>query len=161
MKTLILIRHGKAEFGNYSSDKTRKLNEEGILRTLKVAKESGLILTSDFKWYSSTGSRAAQTAIIFSDILNINIEKITFLDELYTFNISELNFFINSLSNDFNKIVIFGHNSALTDFIQENTINSIYELPTSGFVAIEFETTNSWNNLPKGKIIKLLFAKEL
>ena len=160
MKTLILIRHGKAEYRNYAFDKTRNLIDEGIKRSIKVAKESGLILKSDFKWFSSTGSRAMQTALIFSEVIDISVENITFLDELYTFSILQLNSFIKSLSDDFDKVVIFGHNSALSDFVNENTINSIYEIPTSGFVVIEFET-KSWNNLPKGKVIRKLFAKEL
>ena len=160
MKTLILIRHGKAEYGNFSTDKMRKLTDEGVRRSLKVANESGLILTSDFKWYSSTGSRAAQTSIIFSEILNVSNKEITFLEELYTFDFSQLNSLISSLSDSFDKIVVFGHNGALTDFVNENTINTIDEIPTSGLVAIEFET-KSWKNLPKGKVIKTLFAKEL
>ena len=44
--------------------------------------------------------------------------------------------------------------------VNENTINTIDEIPTSGLVAIEFET-KSWKNLPKGTVIKTLFAKEL
>ena len=160
MKNLILIRHGKAEYENYSSDKERKLTQEGIRRSLKVAKESIGYLNSDFEWYSSTGSRAAQTAIVFSKILNKNSDKIKFLDELYTFNVSDLISIIKSLPNNYNKIIIFGHNSALTDFVNENTINAIYEIPTSGLVSMEFES-NNWKKLNKGKVIKTLFAKEL
>lgn len=160
MKNIILIRHGKAEYENYSSDKTRKLTEEGTQRSLKVAKASIDYLNTDFEWFSSTGRRAAQTAIIFSEILNKNLDKITFLDELYTFNVFDLTSFIKLLANDYDKIIIFGHNGALTDFVNENTINPIYDIPTSGLVSIEFDS-NSWKNLRKGKVIKTLFAKEL
>ena len=160
MKTLVLVRHGKAEQANYENDKTRKLVEEGYQRTFLVAKNSKEILNNDFKFYSSTGSRAAQTAVVFCEVLKIELQNVTFLDDLYTFNSHDLAATIKSMPNDCDKIVIFGHNGGLTDFVVENTTNFIPEIPTSGLVAMEFET-NNWQNLPKGKVIKTIFPNSI
>lgn len=160
MKSLILIRHGKAEYANYSSDKTRKLTDEGISRSLKVAHESIPIVTSDYNWFSSTGSRAAQTAVIFSEILKLNLEKITFLDDLYTFNVDDLTKIIKEMPVEIEKIIIFGHNGALTDFVNENTSEFTPEIPTSGLVLMEFET-NNWQDLSNGKVITTIFPRNL
>ena len=160
MKKLILVRHGKSGYEGFSSDKERNLSEIGIERTVRVALDANDFIDESFVFYSSSATRAFSTAAIFSEILKFPKEKINVIDDLYTFNTDNLEQFVTEISNELNSIVIFGHNPAFTDFINQNSNLKIDNLPTSGLVLIEFESEN-WKNLPKGKVIKTLFPKDL
>jgi phosphohistidine phosphatase len=56
--------------------------------------------------------------------------------------------------------MIFGHNSAITDFVNKFGDFFIENVPTSGLVVIEFET-DFWKNITKGKIKKVILPKEI
>ena len=64
------------------------------------------------------------------------------------------------IDNDVMNVLIFGHNSAITDFV--NKFGDVYidNVPTSGLVCINFEI-NNWKDLKKGKTVTTLFPKEL
>ena len=160
MIKLILVRHGKSGYEGYSSDKERNLSEIGIERTVRVALDANDFIDESFVFYSSSSTRAFSTAAIFSEILKFPKEKIIVFDDLYTFNTDDLQRFVSEISNEINSIVIFGHNPAFTDFINQNSNLNIDNLPTSVLVLIEFESEN-WKNLHKGKVIKTLFPKDL
>ena len=160
MKNLILVRHGKSGYENFTTDKNRQISETGIERTVKVALDSKDFIDKTYAFWSSSAERAAATAAIFSEIIPIEKDLIYFTDDLYTFDIKALQNIIHSIPNEIDKIVVFGHNPAFTDFINDNTNLNIDNVPTSGLVSIEFET-DKWKKLPKGTVIKTLFAKDL
>lgn len=160
MKNIILVRHGKSSYENFTTDKNREISETGIERTVKVALDSKDFIDKNTSFWSSSAKRASATAAIFAEIIPIPFEAIHFSDKLYTFDEEALKKVINSIPNEIEKIVVFGHNPAFTDFINDNTNLRTDNLPTSGLVSIEFETDN-WEKLPKGKVIKTLFAKDL
>lgn len=160
MKNLILVRHGKSGYENFTTDKNRKISETGIERTIKVALDSKDFLDNDTVFWSSSATRAASTAAIFAEIIPFTIQSICFKDDLYTFNSADLKTCIHTIPDQINKIVLFGHNPAFTDFLNEFTNLQIDNLPTSGLVSIVFET-ETWSRLPQGKVVKTLFAKDL
>lgn len=160
MKNLILVRHGKSSYENVTDDKSREISAIGIERTIKVALDSKNYIHKNATFWSSSASRAAATALIYAEIYSIALNSIHFKDELYTFDEAVLQKIISEIPNEINSIIIFGHNPAFTNFINNNTNLNIDNLPTSGMVVIEFES-NNWMNLPKGKVIKTVFAKDL
>ena len=160
MKNLILVRHGKSSYENFTTDKNREISKTGIERTIKIALKSSSFVTSDFVFWSSSAKRAANTASIFAANLPFTKPTIVYKDNLYTFNSADLKSCIRTISDTINKMILFGHNPALTDFLNECTNLQIDNLPTSGLISIEFDT-ETWTNLPKGNILKTLFAKDL
>ena len=160
MKNLLLIRHSKSSYENFTSDKNRKCSEIGIERSVKVAKAAKNYIDNKAYFMCSTAIRAAETAIIFSEVVPFLFDDIRFKNELYTFDSEALTVEINAISNQVDTAVIFGHNPAFTDFINNNTNLRLDNLPTSGFIFIEFDTDN-WSNLPKGNVTKTIFAKDL
>ena len=160
MKNLILIRHAKALYDGFATDKERELAVTGIHRSIKVATESKDILNENFSFWSSTAERAMGTALVFSELFDIPFDTFHFTDALYTFDCTELKKVIQSVPNEISNLVVFGHNPAFTDFINQTTNLQIDNLPTSGLVSIEFDT-DDWNDLPIGKVVKTLFAKDL
>jgi phosphohistidine phosphatase len=110
--------------------------------------------------HSSPAKRAHETAKIFSKAILYPLESIVFNDDLYTFDENKLEKVIKSNSNDFETIILFGHNDAITHFV--NKFGDIYidNVPTSGLVWLEFNTDN-WETLCKGKTIKTIFPKKI
>jgi phosphohistidine phosphatase len=160
MKNLILIRHAKSSWDSLCQDRDRTLAQRGIDDAHLVAINFKKQLPNDFVLHSSLAKRARETAEIFSKTLLYPLESIVFNDELYTFDENKLEKVIKSSRNDFEMVIIFGHNDAITNFV--NKFGDIYieNVPTSGLVWLQFNTDN-WETLYKGKTIKTIFPKKL
>ena len=160
MKNLTIIRHGKSGYELGLSDKQRTLTERGMNDSLLVAQKYLPNLQADFLMVSSTAIRAATTAKIFAKIFLAFEDEIEFSDDLYTFDSRELEKIIKSTSDNVTNLLIFGHNDAISDFV--NNFGDIYidNVPTTGLVSINFETEN-WSQIQKGKTIKTIFPSDL
>ncbi|GEM51700.1 histidine phosphatase family protein [Empedobacter brevis] len=160
MKNLFLMRHAKSKWNENVSDQFRSITEIGEFKTKKVAHflKDNLDLKFD-KIFSSKAVRAKETSQIVKPILfpaqNIQIE-----DELYTFSHYLLDKWIRKLDNQFENVLIFGHNPAFTDITNQLGNEMIYNLPTSGFVWIQFDIDN-WKTIGKGKTMKIIIPKEI
>ena len=55
-----------------------------------------------------------------------------------------------ALDDSINSVMIFGHNPTFTDFVNYFKRPEIYNLPTSGVVAISFKT-DKWEEIPNSK----------
>jgi phosphohistidine phosphatase len=160
MKNLILIRHAKSSWDFLCQDIDRTLEHRGI--------EDAHLVAIDFKKHvpntiiiqSSPAKRACETAKIFAKTLLYPLESIVFNDNLYTFDENKLEKVIKSSRNDFDTVILFGHNDAITNFV--NKFGDIYidNVPTSGLVWLQF-ITDSWETIHKGKTIKTIFPKKL
>lgn len=160
MKKLIIIRHAKSSWKFNVIDHERPLNDRGV-------NDSGLIsnhlknnnLNLDLI-LSSDAERAKSTANIFVSNLDINHDIFSLSHELYDFSGENLLNTIKSCDNSVNNLMVFGHNHAITSFV--NTFGDIYieNVPTCGVVIIKFEI-DSWQDLVRGKTIYTLFPKDL
>ena len=160
MKNIILIRHAKSDWDFLVDDKYRTINNRGILDSNLIAKNSSSFLQDDYTVWCSTATRAMQTAKFFTDIYKFPYENIIFIEALYTFEINQLEKQIKNCSDDVKNLIIFGHNSAITDFVNKFGDIFIDNVPTSGFVSLDLES-NNWATISKGKTLKTLFPKEL
>lgn len=160
MKNLILIRHAKSSWEAPLKDIDRPLEQRGIKDAHLVATNCLKYLPSVFVMWSSTAKRASETALIFAQNILYPVESIIFKEELYTFDENQLEKVIKSCSNIFENVILFGHNEAITNFV--NKFGDIYidNVPTSGFVSIEFETDN-WEKISRGKTKKIIFPKKI
>jgi phosphohistidine phosphatase len=160
MKTIILIRHAKSSWENNLPDKLRPLLPKGIINTQKVAQACVGFLPKNFMIFSSDSVRTRETARIFCKEINYDFQKIEFNDMLYTFEYYDLVKFIQNIDANRDNIIIFGHNFALTDFINQHSDYELDNLPTSGLVLIEFEVEN-WQKTQKGKLKHKIIPKEI
>ena len=160
MKNLILIRHAKSSWEAPLHDKDRPLTAQGMQSAHLVSSHVIKYLPKTFSIWSSTAERATETAMIFAQNINFPLESILYKDELYTFDERKLEKVIKSYSNGYDNIIIFGHNEAITNFV--NKFGDVYidNVPTAGFVHIEFEN-QSWDDIDKGKTKKMLFPRDL
>lgn len=160
MKTLILIRHAKSSWENNLPDKLRPLLEKGINNTIKIADACSHLLNKSDIIFSSDSVRTRETARIICNTLHLDFTKIEFTEDLYTFEYYHLVKFIKNIDSNLNKIIIFGHNFALTDFINQHSNIELDNLPTTGVVEIVFDCEN-WSEIKQGKVKFQLFPREL
>jgi phosphohistidine phosphatase len=160
MKNLILIRHAKSSWDSLCKDMDRTLAQRGIDDAHLVAINLKKQLPNNFVIHSSPAKRARETAKIFSKTLLYPFESIVFNNDLYTFDENKLEKVIKSSNNDFETLILFGHNDAITHFV--NKFGDIYidNVPTSGLVWLQFNTDN-WETMYKGNTIKTIFPKKL
>jgi phosphohistidine phosphatase len=103
---------------------------------------------------SSPAKRAKTTAEIFAHTLSYS-QEIVFNQALYLASTQTLLSILQSTSNEYNTIFVFGHNPELTQFANELSGEEIENIPTCGVVGFElFE--NNWNSL-KANSAKLVF----
>lgn len=160
MKKLILIRHAKSSWEAPLEDKDRPLSKRGINDAHLVASEIEEHLPKSYIVWSSTAKRAKNTAYIFAENLSIPLETIIFKDDLYTFDEKSLENVIKSCNNQFDNLILFGHNGAITNFVNTFGNLAVENVPTAGFVSLSFQE-NDWKDIRKGKTEKVLFPSEL
>ena len=160
MKNLILIRHAKSSWEAPLKDFDRPLMKKGIHDAHNVSASISKFLPKTFLMWSSTAARALETALIFAQNISYPLESIIFKDDLYTFDEKQLEKVIKSCNNAFESVILFGHNEAITNFVNKFGDVFIENVPTSGFVALQFDA-ESWDTINKGKTQKTIFPKDL
>jgi phosphohistidine phosphatase len=160
MKNLILIRHAKSNWDSPAKDVERPLEQRGVQDAHLVSLHIYDILPKTYLMFSSTAKRAADTALIFAQNLNFPIDSILFSDDFYTFEAKELEKVIKSLDTAIESVILFGHNAAITNFVNKFGNISIDNVPTCGFVSISFDTY-CWNKIENGKTNKIVIPKDL
>lgn len=160
MKNLILVRHAKSSWEVPMGDKDRGLTCQGVKDAHLVATEAKNSIPKTYIIWSSYAKRASDTALIFAQNISYPIESIIYKDDLYTFDEKKLEKVIKSCNNNFDSVILFGHNAAITDFVNKFGDVSIENVPTSGFVSFKFDT-DDWKKIKKGKIKKIIFPKDL
>ena len=106
---------------------------------------------------SSGAKRALSLAKIVQEELNC---KLTINDDLYGPGTRAVLKIIQSFDNEYEKIMIVGHNPELTDFINLYGSMSLLNLPTSGIVRIRFHV-EKWSEALKGHTDLYMWPKLL
>lgn len=160
MKRLILVRHGKSSWKYDVADDKRPLKKRGF-------KDGELIAGAFEKFYvppvtiwSSPAVRAFETAKIFKEVLKVEDKDFMVNPSLYTFTKNDLIRIIRSCDDDIKKLMVFGHNPAMTGTVNELGDKNFENIPTTGLTVIDFEVT-SWKEISEGKTILNLFPKNL
>lgn len=160
MKKLILVRHAKSSWKHNVIDHERPLNERGTADAELLSnhlKNSNLVID---KVLSSDAVRAKTTANSF--ILNLDIDNhlMDLNHNLYDFSGENLINTIKEVDASINNLMVFGHNHAVTNFVNTYGDKFIENVPTCGVTIISFNIDN-WSDLKKGETIYTLFPKDL
>ena len=160
MKNLYLVRHAKSSWEYDLSDHERPLNKRGFKDAKLVSKHLKDNLDLPDLVISSDAVRAKTTATIFVDNLGISKDIFKLDHSLYDFSGSQLKEVIENCDDSINTLMIFGHNHAMTYFVNMFGNKHIGNVPTSGFTHIQLDI-DSWKHLKKGVTVQTLFPKEL
>ena len=160
MKQLILVRHAKSSWNAPLQDYERPLTAKGIRDAHQVSSQVGNQVPKSFLVWSSSAKRAAETALIFAQNLAFPIESIVFKNDLYTFDEKKLEEIIKTCPDEYDHLMLFGHNEAITNFVNRYGNIIIDNVPTSGFVDIIFDSV-TWQAIKNGKTQKVIFPSDL
>jgi phosphohistidine phosphatase len=160
MKTVILVRHGKSSWEYGVGDQDRPLQERGISDAHLVGTEFKRLSGNIDSVYSSPANRALHTCMIFLRTLHYPLGKLKISDQLYDFSGEGVMSFIKQLNPDLNKIMVFGHNYALTNIANQWGNRAIENVPTSGLVQIRFDVSD-WQLIQNGITEHILIPKLL
>lgn len=155
MKTIYLNRHAKSSWSNPDiPDFDRPLSERGRNDLPLIGK----ILSEKIKppqiVYSSPANRAISTAKVISQFLGYDENNIISDMKIYDAVVSDLIKIISSTSDEYNIMMIFGHNPTFTMTANFLSDKNILNIPTCGFVQIDFNI-NSWKEI-EGNLGKLI-----
>ncbi len=162
MKSLFIVRHAKSSWKNLEiSDLDRPLNARGYRNAYEMAKRLKDKQIKPDLVYTSPAIRALHTAVIFIRYLNFDFNILHLKDEIYEACSSEIIDLIAKTDTSINKLMIFGHNPDFTDLANDLAGENIYNIPTCGIVAIDFDF-ETWSSIldTKGKMQYYDFPKK-
>ncbi|WP_026462012.1 SixA phosphatase family protein [Adhaeribacter aquaticus] len=157
MKTLFLMRHAKSSWDFEDlSDHDRPLNNRGrkdapLMGRELVSREIEIDLIM-----SSSAVRALTTATLVAKELEYDAEKIAIEESIYKANKHELLDIIRSIPNQFDKVLLLGHNYSITEVANLISPEIIAEIPTAGVVGLNF-TCTTWREITKENSTFLFF----
>jgi phosphohistidine phosphatase len=160
MKNLYLMRHGKSSWELKVSDQDRALLQRGISDGRLVGVEIASKKLKIDHVFSSPANRALHTCMICLRTLNYPLKNCTIVPDLYDFSGEKVLDYLKNLENELDDVLIFGHNHAFTYLANSLGDKYIDNVPTSGFVHLQFEES-SWADISQGSTIQTIFPKQL
>ena len=160
MKTLYMVRHAKSSWEHDVIDHQRPLKERGENDALLVSKKVSKRIESPHKIISSDAKRALTTALYFKESLKVSVDDFITNHDLYDFGGEKVMEIIKSLDDNWSHVMIVGHNHAFTSIANMLGNKYIDNMPTSGFIMIEFEEDH-WKHVKRGKTVETIFPRDL
>lgn len=149
MKTVILVRHAKSDWGNPSlSDYDRPLNDRGKRDAPVMAQrlvDRGVEIDC---FISSPAKRASRTARVFAEAYKFDKSDILYIEDLYGAGEETFLKVIADAKNKWDTIALFSHNPGLTDFANTLTPTRVDNIPTSGVFAVKADCSK-WEEFEK------------
>jgi phosphohistidine phosphatase len=138
LKSLILVRHAKSDWGDLSlKDFDRPLNDRGKRDAPVMAHR---LLDKKIKidaFISSPAKRAKRTAELFAAQYKMDKKDIIFFDELY---LAEPETFFNVIAQtneNHSTIAVFSHNEGITQFANQLSDVRVDDMPTCSLFAVK------------------------
>jgi len=160
MKEITFVRHAKSSWEHNVGDRERPLKKRGINDSHLVSNSFKETNFSPDAIFTSPAVRARKTCKIFMENLYKSSIDVRIEEEIYDFGGNQLLNFIKSLDSKLNKIMIFGHNHALTSIVNMFGSKYIDNVPTAGLIKISFNVDN-WKDIKKGVTTLTIFPRDL
>ncbi|MDX1462745.1 MAG: histidine phosphatase family protein [Marinirhabdus sp.] len=160
MKTLYMVRHAKSSWKHDVIDHQRPLKGRGKNDGELVSEYVSTNYSAPEKIVSSDAVRALTTAQYFKDAFQIEDSDFSTDHSLYDFSGQDVMSVIKNFDDELNCVMIVGHNHAFTSIANMLGNQYIENLPTCGFVIIEFDE-ESWSDISTGKTTSMVFPRHL
>ena len=162
-KLLYLVRHAKSSWSDPSlSDRERPLNKRGR----RAAPDMGRRLAAQNHLpeliISSPAKRAFSTARKIAKELGYDRSEIMTDESLYFSGTGGMLELLENVDDDYQKVMIVGHNPAMTSLMNILSGSSIDNMPTCAVAVIEYPMA-SWSELRSadGQLLAYDFPKNL
>lgn len=144
MKNLFLVRHAQAvENMGRQSDLQRSLTPQGFREATRIGRKVFEMDVFPDVIIASHSERTKSTAELIAEQIKFDSQKIELSEDLYEASARTLFAFIKSLKDEWNNILIVGHNPSISYFSEFITRKEIGNVATSGLVHIAFNCL-SW-----------------
>ena len=149
-KTLYLLRHARAmDKTGSQKDIDRELNSVGLQNSTRM----GIFIDKEKESFdiiiTSPAIRAQTTASLIAEQIAYNTAKIHTNDEVYEASVRSLLKTVNQLKDEWNSVLIVGHNPSVSYLAEYLTREEIGNMTTCGLVKIGLEV-NSWEEVSEG-----------
>ena len=134
-------------------DKDRPLNDRGKREAPKMGKRLAKRDVKPELIVSSPAVRALATAKIIARKLDYKLKEIVVDDRLYPGDADKLLTVIHRLDNELKRVMLFGHNPALTDLAHRFS-SDIVHMPTCAVAKFKFRV-KSWSSVSKSKLARV------
>lgn len=161
MKQVILVRHAKSSWSDMNlRDHDRPLNKRGKRDAPFMAKQLLNKIETVDAIVTSSAIRAQLTAKQFQIAFEDSLEEFITESDLYHASTTEILSVVKTVSDQYNRILVFGHNPGFTEFANLSSQAYIDNVPTCGIVGINFDV-RSWNevNSQNGKMSYMYYPK--
>lgn len=162
MKTVFFIRHAKSSWSHADiSDHDRPLNDRGLRDAPFMAELLSKQEGSVDGIVSSSANRALTTARHFAKAFSIERDAVVVIPKIYHATPEEVLEEIQLLSDELDKICIFGHNPTMTMLANDLGDQYIDNIPTCGIFKVQ-AAVNSWSEFDdtKTKLVKFIYPKQ-
>jgi phosphohistidine phosphatase len=163
MKTLYLVRHAKSSWSHPGlTDFNRPLIDTGIKRSRKIIRYLNEKNVSVDLIITSPAVRTLETAKLIASGIDYPIENINQEHVLYEAGLDDFLNVIYDAPDEINSLMVVGHNFTITHVANFFLGPEIEMLPTSGLVAISFDTEH-WKEIStvKPEQLFVIFPKKL
>ena len=160
MKELILVRHAKSSWKYDVRDADRPLGERGITDAHLIAQALEKNLKGIQAIFSSPANRALHTCMILMREMGLPLASLHVVGELYDFSGEGVSAYVRSLDDSLEKVMLFGHNNAMTHIANKWGSKYLENVPTCGVVHLSFPV-NSWKEISHGDTLQTVFPKNL
>lgn len=148
MKTLYIMRHGKAEDTSGKADYKRKLISKGIKRNRKIGQ---MLINRKANFDAiicSNAARTLETAEMMAELFSFPLKKIQKVKEFYLAPVNVMLDTFYSVDNSHSNILVVGHNPGISELVTSLSGQLVDWLPTSALIAIEIDT-DKWEEISK------------
>ncbi|MFQ5995007.1 MAG: histidine phosphatase family protein [Acidiferrobacterales bacterium] len=163
MKLLFLVRHAKASWKDANlPDRGRPLNKRGERDAPRMGMRLAQRTDRPELIVSSPAGRALTTAQVFATELGYEPADVTVDEDIYAAGPRELIEVIRGFDDQYQQIMLVGHNPALTDLVNQLAGSDIENMPTCGVAVLRFET-DTWATVETGtaKLLEFDYPKKL
>jgi phosphohistidine phosphatase len=160
MKTILILRHAKAESPAGCPDIERPLAEKGEKDARRIGeflKEAEILPDIVL---CSKARRAMQTAEIAASTMGIPPEKLVAESRLYSADTADLLAFMDNLDDAADMAMIVGHNPGLENCVSELMNGATFAMSTASLACFEAEM-ESWRQFRKSCILRFFLHPKL
>ncbi|MGI8587999.1 MAG: SixA phosphatase family protein [Chloroflexia bacterium] len=161
MKTLLLLRHGKAERDAPGGDHERTLTERGTRNSEAMGKYLAAKIGCPDAVVSSDAKRAYQTAELAVSAGGCRAQVVA-NPKIYLADVDTLIDVVRNLPAEAASVMLVGHNPAFEGLanILTETGTPANSLPTAGLVQLEFDVQHWTDVLPGGGVLRGLHTPD-
>ena len=149
-KKLCLVRHAKTEEGSYDMrDFDRELTSRGMQDATRLGKYYSSKQFIPDVVLSSDAARARATAELMASQMGYELNRIHLNHEIYEASVRTLFQLVTQLKDEWNSVMIVGHNPVMNYLAEYLTDAEIGHMYTGSVARIDFET-DSWMEVSQG-----------